>query len=218
MSAPTTIVNYVHEKLRKGIVSGAYPAGTRLNESQIARDLSISRIPVREALVRLRESGLVMKRDRRGMFVTQLSEVEVQRINSVRIVLEAEALRLCRRRLDKGHSARLRALVERMEQWRGGSQADAAQLDIDFHRELWRGAGNPRLYETLDSLSTVLFAHTAIQHSSTETTKWRLNHHRSLLEVALGESNVSPEEAVISHLKAYYESPEKFSSLSVVPR
>lgn len=218
MSTPITLVNFVHEKLREGIVSGRYPAGTRLNESQIARELNISRIPVREALVRLRESGLVMKHDRRGMFVTNLSDEEVQRINSVRIILEAEVLRLCRQRLDRRDAARLRALVEKMESWRAGSQVEAAQLDIDFHRALWAAAGNPRLYGILDSLSTVLFAHAAIQHSSNETIKWRLNHHRSLYEVALGESDVSPEEAVILHLKAYYDAPEKFSSLSVTSR
>jgi DNA-binding GntR family transcriptional regulator len=213
MSTPTTIVNFVHDKLREGITSGRYPAGARLNESQIAREFNISRIPVREALVRLRESGLVMKHDRRGMFVTQLSDEEVQRINSVRIVLEAEALRLCRLNLDKKQAAKLKGLVEKMEKWRAESQVDAAQLDIEFHRALWTAAGNPRLYEILDSLSTVLFAHATIQHANTETIKWRLNHHRSLLDVALGESSISPEEAVISHLKSYYEQPEKFSSL-----
>lgn len=217
MSTPTTIVNYVHDKLREGIVSGRYPAGSRLNESQIAREFNISRIPVREALVRLSESGLVMKQDRRGMFVTQLSEEEVQRINSVRIILEAEALRLCRQRLDHKHAARLRILVDKMEKWRAGSQVDAAQLDIDFHRALWEAAGNPRLYEMLDSLSTVLFAHATIQHANTETIKWRLNHHRSLLDIALGDADVSPEAAVISHLKAYYDAPERFSSLASEP-
>ena len=101
MKTPTTIVNYVHDWLRDKILSGDYPPGTRLNESLIAREHNISRIPVREALVRLRESGLVMKHDRRGMFVIELTPEDIQRINSVRIILEAEALRLCCANINK---------------------------------------------------------------------------------------------------------------------
>ncbi len=213
MGTPTTIVNYVYEKLREGIISGHYPAGARLNESQLAREFDISRIPVREALLRLRENGLVMKHDRRGMFVTKMSTEEAQHINSVRIILEAEALRLCQRNMNKKQAARLSSLVDRMEKWSDGSEVDAAALDIEFHRGLWEASGNPRLYEILDSLSTALFAHAAIQHATTETIKWRLNHHRSLLDVAMGQSSTPPEQAVMNHLKAYYEEPEKFSSL-----
>ena len=213
-NTPTTIVNYVHDRLREEIVSGKYPPGTRLNESQIAREFEISRIPVREALVRLRESGLVMKHDRRGMFVTELSRDEIQRINSVRIILEAEALKLCQSRITKQQKAKLLALLDKMETWESGSRIDAADIDIEFHRTVWAAAGNPQLSDALDSLSTALFAHAALQNVSEETTKWRLNHHRALLDVVLGESTLSPEDAVIQHLKAYYDEPEKYSSLA----
>lgn len=214
---PTTIVNYVHDRLRSDIISGRYPPGTRLNESQIARELEISRIPVREALVRLREHGLVMKHDRRGMFVMELSEDEMQQINSVRIILEAEAIRLCRAKMNKRQTNKLISLVDKMDTWDGESGFDAAEVDIEFHRTLWDSAGNPSLKATLESLTTPLFAHAALQHVSTETTKWRLNHHRALLDVLLGNSKLSPEEAVMSHLKAYYNEPERFSSLASHP-
>jgi len=213
-NTPTTIVNYVHDRLRDEIISGRYPPGTRLNESQIAREFEISRIPVREALVRLRENGLVMKHDRRGMFVTELTLEERQKINSVRIILESEALRLCHSNMTKRLKNKLVALVEKMENWDSGSQVDAANIDIEFHQTLWAASGNPILVDTLTTLTTALFAHSALQHVNAETTKWRLNHHRALLDVALGTSKMSPEDAVISHLKAYYDEPEKFSSLA----
>ena len=214
MSAPGTIVEFVHNLLREEIINGRYPPGTRLNESKIARDHDISRIPVREALVRLRVQGLVMKRDRRGMFVVELTSEEIRRINSVRIILEAEALRLCRRKLNKRQAAKLTRLVEKMENWTGGSQMDAASIDFEFHQTLWSAAGNPYLSDTLESLTTPLFAHTALQHESTEVTRWRLYHHRALLDYVLANSAVSPEEAVIGHLNAYYNEPEKYSSLA----
>lgn len=212
MKTPTTIVNYVHDWLRDKILSGDYPPGTRLNESLIAREHNISRIPVREALVRLRESGLVMKHDRRGMFVIELTPEDIQRINSVRIILEAEALRLCRANMTKKQATRLKDLMEKMENWDGQSEIDAAEIDIEFHRTIWSAAGNPVLYNTLNSLSTALFAHAALQHASTEAITWQLAHHRTLLDVALGNSSTSPEEAVVNHLKVYYKDPEKFCS------
>src|SRR5580693_7563014 len=75
---PTTLRTHVVQRLREDILSGRYKPGDRLNESSIAREFQMSRIPVREALFELREVGLVMSRERRGMFVTSLSDEEVQ--------------------------------------------------------------------------------------------------------------------------------------------
>jgi len=215
IGTPTTLKSYVYNMLREAIVSGRYPPGTRLNESQLARTFNISRIPIREALMQLQEHGLVMNHERRGMFVTELTVEDIQRINSLRVVLEAEAMRLCRAHLTKQHAAKLTFLVEQMEAWENDAEMAAADIDLEFHRTIWAIAGNPYLAKTLDSLSTVLFAHTALEHVSKETIKWRLNHHRGLLDVILGTSDMTPEEAVISHLKVYYDEPEKFSSFAV---
>ena len=202
----------VYSILRDAIVSGRYPPGARLNESQLARELNISRIPIREALMQLQEHGLVMNHERRGMFVTELSEEDVQRINSLRVVLEAEALRLCRKRMTKATAARLTELVEAMESWEETSEIDAAAVDLEFHRTVWNAAGNDQLVKTLDSLSTVLFAHTALENVSQDIMAWRLNHHRALLDVVLGLSDTPAETAVIDHLRTHYREPERFSS------
>ena len=82
--------------LGHGILTGKYKPGMRLNESQIARELNISRIPVREALSQLQEQGLVQNRERRGMFVTHIGPQEVEHIFALRLLLEGEALRLAR--------------------------------------------------------------------------------------------------------------------------
>lgn len=211
-AAPTTLKAYVYNMLRDAIVSGRFKPGSRLNESQLAREFNISRIPIREALMQLQEHGLVMNHERRGMFVTELTEEDVQRINSLRVVLEAEALKLCAARMTKQIAARLTSLVEQMEAWTQGAEIDAAAIDLEFHRTVWEASGNPYLAKTLDSLSTVLFAHTALENVSHDDMRWRLNHHRGLLDVALGKSAVTPEEAVIAHLRMHYKDPERFSS------
>ncbi len=214
-ATPTTLKLHIYNQLREAIVSGKWRPGERLNESKIAREFGISRIPVREALMQLQEHGLVMNHERRGMFVTLLDEDDVKRINSVRIVLEAEALKLCRTKLKKQDAATLTRLVEMMDAWTEGTEMDAAVLDLQFHRTIWNATGNPYLSKTLDSLTTALFAHKALENVSFELKRWRLHHHRALLDVVLGHSDVEPEAAIISHLRTGYKDPEKFSSFGI---
>nr|WP_246438836.1 GntR family transcriptional regulator [Novosphingobium piscinae] len=210
---PSTLRNHIARVLRQQILEGRFKPGDRLNESQIAREFSTSRIPVREALSHLQEQGLVMNLERRGMFVIQLSEVEVQQINSLRIVLEAEAMKLARVHMTAEVRAQLEALVEQMEHWEG-PLAEAADLDRRFHQLIWRTAGNPWLERMLDQLTIALFAHKTLEHVSREMRQWRLNHHRELLDVVTG-GNVDPRMALLTHLRMAYSEPERFSSMAL---
>lgn len=209
---PSTLKSHIFNRLRDAIVSGRYRPGERLNESQIAREFGISRIPVREALMQLQEYGLVMNRERRGMFVTQLSEEDMQQINSMRVVLEAEALKLCRLKITKKDAARLTDIVARMDVWTERTEMDAAALDLEFHHAMWEAAGNPYLTKALDALVSSLFAHKALEYVSADLKRWILHHHRALLDVALGNSNIEPEAAMIIHIRTAYNEPERFSS------
>ncbi len=202
-------------RLREDIIGAKYRPGERLNESKLARQYGVSRIPVREALMQLQEQGLVMNHPRRGMFVNSLTEEDAQRINSLRIVLEAEALKLCRAQFTSEMDANLTRIVEKMEGWEKGSELDAATLDLEFHRAVWQHTGNPYLVRTLDSLVPVLLVHHALDGIAQDLVRWRLNHHRELLEVVQGNSKLTPEEAIVVHLQMAYTSPEKFSSFGL---
>lgn len=210
---PSTLRTHLVRTLRQQIMSGRYRPGDRLNESQIAREFNISRIPVREALSQLQEQGLVMNHERRGMFVMQLSDDEVQQINSIRLVLEAEAMALARARMTPEVLAELTDLVEQMEDW-DGELIDAAALDREFHAVIWRASGNPYLERILVSLTTALYAHKALEHVSLELKRWRLNHHRELLDVVAG-GDQDPQLALLTHFRMAYTEPERFSSLAV---
>lgn len=211
---PSTLRSHVVRQLRAEILAGKYRPGERLNESQIAREFNISRIPVREALSQLQEQGLVMNHERRGMFVIQLGDDEVQQINSLRMVLETEAMLLARARMTPAILAELTALVAEMDAW-DGPLLEAAALDRRFHAVIWRASGNPYLERALDSLTTSLFAHKALEHSSREIRRWRLNHHRALLNAVASAEGEDPQLALLTHLRMAYSEPEKFSSLSV---
>ena len=210
----TTLKAHVAQRLRESIVSGVYKPGARLNESKLARQFGVSRIPVREALMQLQNQGLVMNHPRRGMFVNTLSEEDTQKINSVRIVLESDAITLCRAKFTPEMDAKLSALVERMEAWSPRSELDGAALDLEVHRTLWRYTGNPWLEKSLDSLVPAVLARQALDRISPELVGWRLKHHRTLLDVIQGNSRHSPEEAILVHLRLGNTSPERFSSLA----
>jgi hypothetical protein len=106
----------------------------------------------------------------------------------------------------------LERMVGKMEKWQNGSQLNAAQLDFEFHDAIWFYSGNLYLQKTL---LPVLFAHRALDGISHELLRWRLHHHRELLEVVQGMSRQSPEEAILMHLRTGYNNPERFCSISV---
>jgi DNA-binding GntR family transcriptional regulator len=200
---PTTLRAHVVQRLREDILSGRYKPGDRLNESSIAREFQMSRIPVREALFELREVGLVMSRERRGMFVTSLSEEEIQQINAVRIILEAEAFRLAKERMTTRIAATLKSLVDKMESTSCGV-SEAAALDLEFHRTIWATADNEYLTALLEPLAALSFSHNILERVGATKREWRLNRHRVLLDVVLGTQGQDVEAALKKHLRTAY--------------
>jgi DNA-binding GntR family transcriptional regulator len=214
--APPTLRAHVVKMLSADILAGRYKPGDRLNESQIARELNISRIPVREALSQLQEQGLVQNRERRGMFVTHIGPEEVLQISSLRIVLETEALRLARLHMTAEILAKLEVLMGQMEAW-NGTLLEAAALDLEFHRVIWAATGNPYLARALNALMVPLFAHKTLEHVTQEIRRWRLNHHRILLDFVAGRSDDDPQEALLTHMRMSYTEPERYSTLAKTP-
>lgn len=128
--------------LKEAILSSQIKPGERLNESELARQFQIPRAPIREALQQLEEQGLVFSHPRKGMFVVSLEEADKQKINSVRLVLEAEALRLCQSNLSPEGERLLAQSIEKMERQGEGPADQQWRLDLEFHQTLWKLCGN----------------------------------------------------------------------------
>src|SRR5262245_3500271 len=97
------------------ILSGKFRPGERLNESELSRRLGVSRTPIREALHQLEEQGIVINNPRRGMFVVALNTKDVQEICKVRLILEAEALHLCKEHFNLEVERKLTRLLKTLE-------------------------------------------------------------------------------------------------------
>jgi DNA-binding GntR family transcriptional regulator len=212
-----TLKEQIVKLLRGAILSGRIKTGERLNESELARHLGLSRIPVREALQQLQVQGLVVDIPRRGKFVVDLSDEDIQKINSLRLVLEAEALRLCRANITPEGLNALVNLVKKMEQSREVSEIEASTLDIEFHRMVWHYCGNKYLAKVLESITIPLFAHRALWRINREMLGWASilpNHHRLLVEFVAGSIQQPAEEVILQHLSYRYNQPERFSSFA----
>lgn len=140
-----------YHELKFRILEGRLPPGTTLLETEAASLLSLSRTPVREALIRLEEEGLVTVRPRHGITVRAQSLDDLAEIYQVFSALEVVAARLVARRgLSRAEAERLQSLMAQMERaTRRGDIEHWSQLDDIFHSEITSFCGNSRLQATI---------------------------------------------------------------------
>ena len=129
----------VHARLRDAILSGEMRPNHRLVEVDLAEELGVSRTPIREALLRLRHEGLVLRS--KGWVVRDHGPAEVLEYLEARAALESATAGLAATRITDEQLAELRALLQRMtEQERSRREVNA--LNSRFHALITEAAGN----------------------------------------------------------------------------
>ena len=138
----------VLEAIKHAILTGELRAGQPLVETDLAEVLGVSKTPVREALKTLAGAGLVTINQYKGAAVRVVDDEQARHVYDARLLLEPEALA---RATAAGHDWQAaHAALARAE---GASdQAERSLANRDFHRELYRGCGNPLLVRMLDDL------------------------------------------------------------------
>jgi DNA-binding GntR family transcriptional regulator len=198
----------VAAQLRNAIEEGDYPPGARLVERTLAASLGVSHIPVREALTRLEEEGLVVRLPRRGARVAQLSAAQLAEVSSLRMLLEGFVVRRVLERWNAEAAAELGGTVEEMvaAAERGDGRC-VSELDGRFHATLWRLADHALLVEVashmrgrinrfLRDATASLTAAELVDHAAT---------HRRLVQV-IGEGDAAAAEAAMhAHIAAAAE-------------
>jgi len=149
----------VFQKLRSAIWSGELLPGTALKEAHIAKQLSVSQVPVREALLQLEHLGLVVRIPDRGTHVTKLTRAEMVQLMDVRSHLEDLAFRLAAKNITPEIEADLRGGLKQLEQRiRANDHLGVAEADLRFHEIVWKASGNTVLEKTLDRLCVSVYA------------------------------------------------------------
>jgi DNA-binding GntR family transcriptional regulator len=133
-----TAHDFVHDTLRRAILSGQLPGGARLVQADIASQLSVSTTPVREALRDLAAEGLVVFRAHIGAVVRELDFDELVELYDIRKALEPLALRRAAERITPDELAAAAAVAKAMEQ--ESDPAAWAALNRTFHAMLEEAA------------------------------------------------------------------------------
>ncbi|MEA5455109.1 GntR family transcriptional regulator [Sinomonas sp. JGH33] len=166
---PTAVI--IADQLREGIIDGVFEPGDQINEAQVASQLNVSRGPVREALHRLMQEGILIGRPNRGVFVRKLTAADVGEVYQAREAIELAAASIL---AGKDASSRV-AVTEQLNQvishMREAVEARdwsaVHRIDLEFHTTLVREARNTRLmraYATLATEALICMAHFADAH------------------------------------------------------
>lgn len=149
----SSLSQMVFESLREDILNGRYQSGESLVEMKIAKELSVSRTPVRDALHQLEQEGLVVSTPNRGAVVKSLSAKDIEDIYTVRQLLEGLAARWTCERANQGAIDRLGEIVALMELYtKRNDSKKLVQLDTEFHKLLYEACESRVLRQTLHSL------------------------------------------------------------------
>ena len=148
-----TLHERVYETLLGLIGDGTLPPGAQLDEQSLADRLGVSRTPIRAAVARLTQEGLVVNLAYRGAFVRRFSREEIDGLYQVRSLLEGLAARLAAQRAGDTQIETIRAILDECATALEAGDRDAyGRADSRFHRALAEASGNATLVEVLDGL------------------------------------------------------------------
>jgi len=151
---PRRMRHDVLRQLRNAILDGTFKPGERLNESEIARQMGISRGPVREAILALEEEGLITTIHWRGSYVAEVDPESFRELIELRILLETHAAKRAAQNFSPADGAELERLVEEMRAANAaGDLDDVIDHDLDFHHTICRMGGNSLLLKAWEQLS-----------------------------------------------------------------
>jgi DNA-binding GntR family transcriptional regulator len=153
--ADTDLVGQVARVLTQAVVNGQLAPGAKVVEAGIARELGISRAPVREAARLLEQQGLLVSHPRRGFFVRKLEAGDIDEIYDLRICVECHAAVLAAKNLTPANRDALRRQIEVLHETADlEDHARQVEEDYKFHRMIVEMAGNKRLLKVFDDLSS----------------------------------------------------------------
>lgn len=193
-----------YELLKQAILSGEFRPGQQLVETALADWCKVSRTPIREALRRLEQDGLVTRSDR-GMIVPQRSTEELFDIYETRIPLEATVGRLAAERRTDHDLRSLQRAVKLAQDVDPGSTREIVEANARFHRAVRRASHNESLIDVLERLDLHLarYPQTALEAPG----RWQTAHddHVELLDAIVKRDGERAHQVALQHYTAVRE-------------
>lgn len=188
--------------LRMAIIRGELAAGTHLLEVRLAKELGVSRGPVREALVHLEKEGLVTNEPYRGKFVTDISTTTIHEIYSLRRLLECHAAASAIHNINARQVDQLQdRFSQMMRAVREQRFEEFATIDLEFHRLLVTADGNRRLLQMWETLTGVTHAFITV-NASQDQHGYRViaQSHEAILKAVQTRDKDALQTALTDHL------------------
>jgi DNA-binding GntR family transcriptional regulator len=190
-----TAEEFAHDRLRELILSGELAGGTKLHQDELANRLGVSRMPVRQAILRLENEGLVVQRPNRGATVTLLGSEAILELFEMRSVLEGWAFRLAVPRMTAEHRHEVARLIAVLDE----AQSDIAlwvERHNELHEYLCQCAGRPRLTAAARHLRHSVTPYIRLYLSAYDRAEMFGFEHQTLLH-AIATGNPARNEAIM---------------------
>tara|TARA_R110002020_G_scaffold184947_2_gene382356 strand:+ start:67992 stop:68615 length:624 start_codon:yes stop_codon:yes gene_type:complete len=194
---------YLTEQLREALLSGEYPLGAALSQSELARAYNVSRIPVRDALLELAADRLVEVTPGKGARVIALTRGELAEVFDLRILLETDLLRrsvICandQQRAETEYALKRSSLEAGRPGWHKG--------DWEFHLALYAPTGRFRQIGIVDHLRKICVMHAARYTFLAEATDKWLEDHRIIQRAFVERRAEEACERLMAHLQSAHD-------------
>ena len=178
----TTIREQVYKILRDDICQGVYAPGTRLQEVELAENLSVSRSPVREALRQLAADGLLLEIPNKGVYVKEFTVRDIEEIYELRVMLESYGINHSADRLTSVRRERLLGLLSEMESFleKGDVQSYTA-LDEKLHSHIVHLGENSLINDTYDRVRSMNQQFRILSLMDEERFRESLDEHKEII-------------------------------------
>ena len=173
----------VYRALKTEIIKGSLKPGTKLSEGKIAKQLGVSRTPIRETLKQLAAEGFVKMNPNQAVVVSNASLEDVQEVLQIRGVLEGLAARLATKIVNEEEIKELEKYQKQMEYYTNKYDALAfSEMDAEFHELILNICGNNRLIRIRKNLSEQAHRYRIRSLSVPGRLKYSLKEHQEIIE------------------------------------
>lgn len=201
----------VYTLVRQAVVGLDLVPGQALSENELADQYGVSRTPVREALIRLADDGLVEIVPQLGTFVSRIDPRDVREAQFIREALEVASLPEVAGRATEADAAALRALLD--DQRAAAAEHDLRrwfELDEDLHRTLLEIAGHRRVWSIVQSAKAHMDRVRMLSLPEPEVIEDLIGQHARIVESALSGERRTAEFELVRHLRLVLDHLEAF--------
>jgi DNA-binding GntR family transcriptional regulator len=199
---PSLIRHEVYDHLKLEILTGKLGSGSRLAEIALAKRLGVSRTPVREAVQRLAQDGLVEIEANKGAKVRAVNALEVEHVYAVREVLDGLAAREAASHATPDDIRAMKTALEKLETCPANDYNAQIQSDLEFHNAIAQASQNPTLVAVLRGLAESIIRVKLLTAKYMQDAITRSSHYQILAAIENHDAGLS-EQTARAHVRDF---------------